>query len=59
MKKDVNMNLLKIGIEDVAFCLWDGKKELKTFVKEFLENYPGFKELWIKEELEEALAKRL
>ena len=56
------MNLLKTSIEDVAFALWNGRKEseeLEKFAGEFFNMYPGFEEYWEKGELEKALIERL
>ncbi len=49
------MTLLKTSMEDVAFKEWDGEKEVKKFVDEFFDIYPGFEDFWEKGELEKAL----
>lgn len=35
---------MRFCIEDNAFMMWDGEQDLTTFVREYFENYPDFKD---------------
>jgi hypothetical protein len=55
---DVDIEAVKLSIEDAAFAEWDGEVPVKEFVADYLDKFPGFAELWEEKELAETLENR-